>query len=273
MANDLEQQLVDVTRRFAAGDVDGALARMAELEQGCATDAERAEVMARYATFFHLLDLRDEALAAVARGLALDPCNPRARYLNALQLMIDERWDEAITELNKAARYYPPDDGEHLAEVYGNLSYCWAQLGDAERADMYDEICADLDPDGVAVEEIAGAGAWLEGFEVPGEGESEGVEEAGKGKAVAGAIPEVELTGSEQIAEMVRELTPRSRRRECRARRGVPKVRSKAERGGEEGPRGEVETQKASSRRRSRTRSPGRRKSRGGPGRPRSRRA
>jgi len=227
VTSELTRELMAITRRFAEGDVDGALEAMARLEGSCRTDAERSLVMSRYASFFHVLDLREEELAAIARALALDPCNPRARYLNALQLMIDERWDEAITELHRAARYYAPDDGEHLAEVYGNLSYCWGQLGDRERSAMYDELCADLDPEGVPVPAEVMPVDWEEPFEV----EPESVLERGvEGEGVGDGAGEVELPRSERIDEMLRELRPRhreaaaacrGRRRERRRRRGV----------------------------------------------------
>ncbi len=232
---ELDQALFEITRRFAEGDIDGAFAWMADLERECETDRQRAQVMARYASLFHLLDLRDEGLAAIARALALDPCNPRARYLNAVQFMIDERWDEAITELNRAARYYPPDDSEHLAEVYGNLSYCWDQLGDTGRAEMYEEICADLDPDGMPAPEAQPRGAWPDGFEVPVEMSPFREGEGGGGDGDASSASGAGVTGSELIDEMVRDLMPKARRRSCRRQRTAKKARAGARLRGAEG--------------------------------------
>lgn len=147
----LDQTLADITRQFVSGQVDEALQRMASLEASCASDKERSAVLARYATFFHLLEMPEEELASLAHALALDPTNPRAHYLSAVHLMADERWDNAIEALNRAAKFYPQDDKEHLAEVYGNLSYCWEQQGDKDRAAMYDEIASDYDPEGATV--------------------------------------------------------------------------------------------------------------------------
>lgn len=150
-AEGLEQTLADITRQFVAGQVDEALQRMAQLEASCTSDKARSAVLARYATFFHLLEMPEEELSSLAHALALDPTNPRAHYLSALHLMADERWDNAVEALNRAARFYPQDDKEHLAEVYGNLSYCWDQLGDPARAAMYEEIAADYDPEGATI--------------------------------------------------------------------------------------------------------------------------
>lgn len=148
----LEQQLLEITEIFASGKVEEAFDRMGVLEHSCKTDKERSQVMARYVTFFHLLDMVHEELSALAQALSLDPNNPRANYLNAIHLMVDERWDDAVTALNTAIRHYPPADKVHLAEAYGNLSYCWEQIGDVARASMYQEIAADLDPEGAFTE-------------------------------------------------------------------------------------------------------------------------
>lgn len=145
----LEQELLQITEIFAQGRVEEALQRMGALEHRVTEDKARAQIMARYATFFHLLDMLNEELSALAQALVLDPNNPRANYLNALHLMSDERWDDAVTALNTSARYYPPEDKMHLAEVYGNLSYCWEQIGDLDRAQMYEDIAADYDPEGL----------------------------------------------------------------------------------------------------------------------------
>lgn len=159
---DLEQQLMKVTDVFASGQTEEAFALMSALEHACTTDKERSQVMARYVTFFHLMDMLNEELSALAQALVLDPTNPRANYLNAVHYMADERWDEAIFSLNTAARYYPPDDRAHLAEVFGNLSYCWEQTGDLQRSGMYQEIAADLDPEGILVDEPLPKGAWID---------------------------------------------------------------------------------------------------------------
>lgn len=159
---DLEQQLMKITDVFASGQTEEAFAQMSALEHACTTDKERSQVMARYVTFFHLMDMLNEELSALAQALVLDPTNPRANYLNAVHYMADERWDDAIFSLNTAARYYPPDDRAHLAEVFGNLSYCWEQTGDLQRAAMYQEIAADLDPEGILVDEPLPKGAWID---------------------------------------------------------------------------------------------------------------
>ena len=164
MSEALEKELLEVTEIFASGRVEEAFERMGALEHTCASDKERSQVMARYVTFFHLLEMVHEELSALAQALALDPTNPRANYLNAVHLMVDERWDDAVTALNTAIRYYPPHDKVHLAEVYGNLSYCWEQMGDLGRASMYQDIAADLDPEG-ALAEPPRAPADLRDFE------------------------------------------------------------------------------------------------------------
>lgn len=166
MSDALETRLLEITEVFARGDVEVALEQLYELEQTCRTPREKASVLSRYVTFFHLLEMHDEELTALAQALSIDPHHPRANYLQAVNLMSDERWDDAVISLNIAARNYPPDDKIHLAEVYGNLSYCWSQLKDPDRAAMYAEICEDLDPEGFA--------AFQEGFDAPDEVDDDG---------------------------------------------------------------------------------------------------
>lgn len=139
-------ELSRATELLAGGDVDGALDLMAQLENEAEGDVAQAEVWARYATLFDMLELPGEAQGAVARALMLDPKNARAHYLDGVHQMVDGNFEDAVSALHRAANLYPQADRYHLAEVYGNLGYCHRQLGDDERSEAYWELAEELDP-------------------------------------------------------------------------------------------------------------------------------
>ena len=139
-------ELARATELLAGGDVDGALGLMAQLEDQAEGDVAQAEVWARYATLFDMLELPGEAQGAVARALMLDPKNARAHYLDGVHQMVDGNFEDAVSALHRAANLYPQSDRYHMAEVYGNLGYCHRQLGDDERSEAYWELAEELDP-------------------------------------------------------------------------------------------------------------------------------
>lgn len=146
----LEQALFKATELLSQGQVDEALTLMATLEDEAATPRQQAQVWSRYATLFAMLEMTEEAQGAVVRALAFDEDNPRANYLDAVMLMVDQAWERAIRRLHRAAALYPASDKGHLAEVYGNLGYCHHMLDDEDRAEMYWSMAEELDPDGAA---------------------------------------------------------------------------------------------------------------------------
>jgi len=84
-----------------------------------------------------------EAAVAFERAVELDPDNAADRFNLATIYLVQERFPQAIRELNRVIRLQPP----FLDEAYAYLGYCLHAMGDEKQARKAWEVSLQLDPD------------------------------------------------------------------------------------------------------------------------------
>jgi len=83
-----------------------------------------------------------EAAVALERAVDLDPDNATDRFNLAVVYLVQERFPQAIRELNRVIRLQPP----FLDDAYAYLGYCLYAMGDQEQAREAWDVSLRLDP-------------------------------------------------------------------------------------------------------------------------------
>jgi len=92
---------------------------------------------------YHREKVYREAAVAFERAVDLDPDNAADRFNLATVYLVQERYPQAIRELNRVIRLQPP----FLDEAYAYLGYCLYAMGDETQARKAWGVSLQLDPD------------------------------------------------------------------------------------------------------------------------------
>jgi len=132
--------LVDTLDTDRATDPDRVRRTLEALQR---LDAPDPRIYRWLGAFYHRQKAYREAAVAFQRAVDLDPDNAADRFNLATVYLVQERYPQAIRELNRVIRLQPP----FLDDAYAYLGYCLYAMGDEKQARKAWDVSLQLDPD------------------------------------------------------------------------------------------------------------------------------
>jgi len=132
--------LVDTLDADRATDPDRVRRTLEALQR---LDAPDPRIYRWLGALYHREKAYREAAVAFERAVDLDPDNAADRFNLATVYLVQERFPQAIRELNRVIRLQPP----FLDDAYAYLGYCLHAMGDEKQARKAWDVCLQLDPD------------------------------------------------------------------------------------------------------------------------------
>jgi tetratricopeptide (TPR) repeat protein len=132
--------LVDLLEADRERDPDRVREILEKLQR---LDAPDVRIYRWLGAIYHREGAYREAAVAFARAVDLAPDSAADRFNLASVYLVQQRFPQAIRELNHVIRLQPP----FLDDAYAYLGYCLRAMGDEDQARKAWEVSLQLDPD------------------------------------------------------------------------------------------------------------------------------